>query len=686
MSWPAGDSTVLGSVHPSNCGWIGFRRPTGRTDIDQRPGGPAGHLPALDGLRAFAVGAVLLFHGGVSWAHGGYLGVDLFFVLSGFLIARKLLDEQERDGRIDLRAFWIGRIRRLLPAAITVLAAISVYTAFIAEPVTRRSISGDVWAALLYVANWRFIVSDVGYFASTAAPSPVRHLWSLSVEEQFYLLFPLLLVGLAALGRRGRDTIGPILVLIGLSTFWTAVLSTNGADITRMYEGTDTRLATILIGVVIAAWLRYRPVTPAWIGATAPAAAVIAVGIALIADGTQSWLYPWGQFGFAVAVAVVIASGARRPVAASTRFLSLRPLVLVGQLSYSLYLWHWPVYLVLTPDRTGVDGPALLLVRILTSGVLAYLSFRFVEQPIRFRRLVLARPTLLTIAAIVTVAGLAGLAASGAPDGDLEFAARRGDRSTISGTAIDDLPPLDAGPDGHHPPEAPTDRPLRVALLGDSAAASLDFYKPVFTDIDYRSSTTIGCGIMAPAHPTGQELRDDCQAWKNRWRAGLEKHPEPDVALVVLGAWEINPHVLPDGGDYRPQASDTSAATTAFLDGQLDQAVEVIGEHTNARIAFLELACADVRALGIGDTTPPRGVREIVDWFNDRLHALADRHPGLVQIISLNDRLCPDGVGIDRFDGVLLRDDGTHWTEDGAVIGWSWLLPLVQGVAHRPIV
>lgn len=645
---------------------------------------PSGHLPALDGLRALAVVAVLLFHGGVSWAHGGYLGVDLFFVLSGFLIANKLLGEQERDGRISLREFWIGRIRRLLPAALLVLTAVSVYIARFAEPVARRGIRDDTWAALLYVANWRFIVSDVGYFASSAAPSPVRHLWSLSVEEQFYVLFPLLLVGLAALGRRSRALTGPFLALIAASVLWTAILREGGAEVTRLYEGTDTRLATILVGALAAVLLRSRREAPLWLGPITPLAALAALAITAAAHGTEAWLYPWGQLVFAVATAVVIASAATRPGAPSTTLLSTAPLVGIGQLSYSLYLWHWPVYLVLTPERTALDGAALLIVRVLLSGVLAFLSHRLVEQPIRLRRVRMALPGALAVTAILSVGALAAVAASGAPDGDVDFAARRGEGGVLSAGTVGDLPPLEV-PDGTPvPPAAPRDRPLRVALVGDSAAASLEFYRPEFADIAYDGATTIGCGIMGPARPVGQELKDSCRDWRERWPRGLGS--DPDVVLVVLGAWEINEHELPGGGRYLPDGPDTDPDTTAFLDERLEEAVAIIAERTDARIAFLELACASVRSLGIGDVTPPRGRPEIVDWFNDRIGALADRHPGLVQIISLNDRLCPDGEGVVEHDGVVLRDDGTHWTEASAPLAWEWLLPLLQGVAYRPIV
>ena len=140
---------------------------------------------------------MLCFHQGFGWAKGGYLGVDLFFVLSGFLIAGKLITERRNTGRLDLVGFWAGRFRRLLPALLFVMVGVAAYAQFFAEPLTLRDIRIDSFAALAYVANWRFILDDVGYFAGTAAPSPVRHLWSLSVEEQFYVIFPVLLVVLA---------------------------------------------------------------------------------------------------------------------------------------------------------------------------------------------------------------------------------------------------------------------------------------------------------------------------------------------------------------------------------------------------------------------------------------------------------------------------------------------------------
>src|SRR5690554_4146704 len=153
------------------------------------------YLPALDGLRAFAVAGVLCYHGGLAWAQGGFLGVDLFFVLSGFLITTLLLREHEDRGAIALGAFWIRRARRLLPALGLLIVLVILYALFVAAPDELRTIRGDALATLGYVANWRFIATDDSYFALFQAPSPLRHVWSLAIEEQFYLLWPLIVYG-----------------------------------------------------------------------------------------------------------------------------------------------------------------------------------------------------------------------------------------------------------------------------------------------------------------------------------------------------------------------------------------------------------------------------------------------------------------------------------------------------------
>ena len=230
---------------------------------------PVARWLSLDGIRAFAVVGVVLYHAGVRWIPGGLLGVDVFFVLSGFLITSLLLREVGSGGKIDLRAFWIRRARRLLPALLLVLVAVSLWAA-LDRAQDIRSIRLDVVASLFYVANWRFAASHQGYFASAQSPSPVLHLWSLGVEEQFYLLWPLLVAGAIVAAHtankllpipafeqpaflRGRIPVR-LLALFGiaLSTGWLIIGSLSGFDSSRLYYGTDTRALALLTGAVLA--------------------------------------------------------------------------------------------------------------------------------------------------------------------------------------------------------------------------------------------------------------------------------------------------------------------------------------------------------------------------------------------------------------------------------------------------
>ena len=200
-----------------------------------------------------AVAAVLLYHGDISWARGGYLGVDAFFVLSGFLITSLLLAEWRGDGRIALSAFWARRARRLLPALFLVLAAVAAYGAVIAAPAELAHLRSDGLSALGYVANWGQIFSHQSYFESFAAPSPLRHTWSLAIEEQFYLVWPLLVAGVLRCRRGSIRSLGAVTgALLAASAVWMIVLYKPGVDPTRVYYGTDTRAQSLLMGALLA--------------------------------------------------------------------------------------------------------------------------------------------------------------------------------------------------------------------------------------------------------------------------------------------------------------------------------------------------------------------------------------------------------------------------------------------------
>jgi peptidoglycan/LPS O-acetylase OafA/YrhL len=352
-------------------------------------GGQARRLPynaALDGLRACAVLAVLLYHAEVGVVRGGFLGVEIFFVISGYLITSLLLAEHRRDGALDLREFWLRRARRLLPAFFVVLLATLAY-AVVFLPDEVASMRGDAVAALGYVANWYQVLEHRSYFDVVGRPSPFQHFWSLAVEEQFYLVWPL---ALAALLRRRGERL-PLAVAAGvavLSSALVAYLYRPDADPSRIYYGTDTRAGGLMAGAALAfvccpgwRWRRAGPVLLdlAGFGSFAVLAAVV---ICLAEFGPL--LYRGGLAGVDLATALLLAVVVHRRPPAIAGLLRWKPLVWIGVRSYGIYLWHWPVFALTRPGvDVPLDGWPLLVVRLAATGVLADLSYRHVETPIR---------------------------------------------------------------------------------------------------------------------------------------------------------------------------------------------------------------------------------------------------------------------------------------------------------------
>ena len=455
-------------------------------------GAHLGYRPALDGLRAVAVVAVMLYHGGVSWTSGGFLGVDIFFVLSGFLITSLLVKEWTRTGRIGLRAFWLRRARRLLPAMLLVLLAVAAYAAVI--PLAQSRLRGDALATLAYVSNWWFMLSGQSYFAQFVAPSPLRHTWSLAIEEQFYILFPLLLVALLGTARLRVPALRIVLLggAIGSAALMAALYDPL-SDPSRAYYGTDTRMQALLLGAVLAlspsilkpskrlyTSVGGRLVRLPGIGLLGVLALAGLLVMVVVARELAPWMYHGGFFLAAALSAVVIASVTAAPRSALGRVLSWRPMVAVGVVSYGLYLWHWPVFIALNHERTGLDGPSLLIVRFAVTGALAYVSFKLVEEPIRTQRLQRwftptqwARTVGVTMVAVV--AAMLLTTASAQPVGESPRAA------------------------GGRPAPVPDSqgRLLDVFLLGDSQAFGLrNLYGNRVDGLAVSGSTQLGCGTL----------------------------------------------------------------------------------------------------------------------------------------------------------------------------------------------
>jgi peptidoglycan/LPS O-acetylase OafA/YrhL len=399
-------------------------------DSGQAPRAVSGrHLPALDGVRALAILGVIAYHLGLGWASGGYLGVDLFFVLSGFLITSLLLEEKSTRGRIALGAFWGRRARRLLPALFLVLVAVSVYAVIngrFSSPtsggaaIDLSGLRGDAVATLLYVANWHAIFSHQSYFTQFSTPSPLTHTWSLAIEEQFYLLWPLLIVALVTWSTKHwrRIGLGACVAGAGASMLGMAILYHPGVDPSRIYYGTDTRAFDLLVGAAVAFLAASRPqpgprARKALHGA-APVAVVV-LGVFWATAGTSAGLPRpvmfEGAFLACAALAGLVIADVRQfdqgPVA---KVLSIAPLRWVGTISYGLYLWHWPVIVYLDHSRSGLGGAGLDVARVGLTFLLATASYYLVERPVRRASFAGLRPRLgvpgaVVVTVLVIVAG-----------------------------------------------------------------------------------------------------------------------------------------------------------------------------------------------------------------------------------------------------------------------------------------
>ncbi len=367
------------------------------------------YQPALDGIRAVAVVAVVVYHFFARGATGGYLGVDMFFVLSGYLITTLLLIEWTNHRSIDLRAFWARRARRLLPALFLVLVVVAVWSGFALDAARRSSVRGQGLSALFYSANWYLIYGGEAAIGRVGGLSPLFHTWSLAIEEQFYLVWPLIV--LACL-HRWRGALRPLaivaVVLSVVSVVLMPLLFVPGNE-GRAYLATDTRAHQLLIGALLAMLLHtavLREKSERWAPRLGPFAAVAVIAAVLFAPGpeTSKFLYNGGSVGFALCVAVVIAAVMAPAPSGLKTLLALTPLVWLGRISYGVYLWHVPVRAMISNAETGLSGPWLLGARVVATLALASLSYFLVEMPIR-RGLVGGR--LALVATPLAVAGVA---------------------------------------------------------------------------------------------------------------------------------------------------------------------------------------------------------------------------------------------------------------------------------------
>lgn len=507
---------------------------------------PRTHHRGLDGLRGVAVLMVLVFHSGLGWLPGGFLGVSLFFTLSGYLIVDLLLTEGERTGRIDLVSFWGRRLRRLAPASIVVISATVGFASWLSTSVEADRVRGDAIAAVTYAANWRFILEGQSYEQLFATPSPLQHLWSLAIEEQMYLVIPVV-VSLIFLAGFGRRTSTMVFAFAAAASVVASVV-TSRHDI--VYYGTHTRAAELLFGAVLAGLIgtRWRTMSVARSRITSIVGAIsvlVIVITARVTDVGSSWVYSGALALFAsMSVLSVLGSIVKGPTA---RLLGWSPLVAVGRVSYGLYLVHWPVFVWLNERRLGFGGVGLFAVQLLVTGTISFVSHRVLETPIRERRRLRrsswALVTFVSSAAVTLVLAVTVLpSVSATPDTDVEVLSTVPiiPTSTITG---DETP--------HEEPNGEVvfdgSGPLRILVIGDSTAENIarGLADVADSEVGVISGGVLGCPLLSTSRvkdrPAGEQDTSYCPDVRSLVDDDVA---DVDVILLVAGVanqWDYLP-------------------------------------------------------------------------------------------------------------------------------------------------
>ncbi len=639
---------------------------TGRTRID-----------ALDGLRAFALLIIMGYHFGVGWLGGGFFSLDIFYVLSGYLITGLLLGEYAKRDRIDLPAFWLRRARRLLPALLVVLVVVTLFVRYAQPAGLYPDFRMDALSALFYFSNWWQIVASGNYFVATGAVSPLTHTWSLAVEEQFYLVWPLVVLAVLHLSRtfgRGLRVLLTVSVVGAVgSAVEMALLYRPAANTTRLYFGTDTHAQSILVGAVLACVLtlvqrrrglagmapeaRSAPARVA-LGALGLAGLAGTVALTYSLQGTSPLAYRGGFFLSALSAAALIAGAVTVRGGPIARLYSLPPLVWIGTVSYGAYLWHYPVFIQLDAAHTGLVGLPLLAVRFAVTLALAGASFTLIERPVMERRfwrtLKAAVPAaaLVGTTAAVVVAGTLAPAAAALPSAEAGSALPASEQQAL------------AAENAFH------GDPVRFLLLGDSLGVTLGVGLQIGSveryGVDVINKSVLGCDLDdLPGIAAGHldEPVSDCRDWPALWASDVAA-TRPEVVGVLVGRWDTTDHLL-DGH----LVDLTQPAWFRHLEGELDHAVSVLSAR-GARVVFLTLPYFGPAQESPDGSLWPEDQPVRVDDFNRILRDVVARHPGVASIVDLNRMLDPDGHFTSSIDGVTVR-----WADDIHIskVGGEWL-------------
>ena len=612
------------------------------------------HHRGLDGLRGVAVILVIIFHSGLGWLPGGFLGVSVFFTLSGFLITSLLINECENTGRIDLKAFWGRRLRRLAPASLVVIAGVVGLASWLSTSIEASRIKGDAISATLYFSNWRFIYSGHSYGELFASPSPLQHLWSLSIEEQLYVVVPVLIAGLFAMGLRRRAIGYVFLVAVAGSTI--ATMFTNSHEL--IYYGTHTRAAELLLGSALACLFGNRierlAVNKAKSLSTLYIVPIVGVVVLSRFSSVDSpWVYSGALTAFAgLSVICLIAAIQAGPVRS---ILSSSPLVRVGEVSYGLYLIHWPVIVWLNSERVDLQPTALFVLQFIVTVILTVVSYWLIEQPIR-RRKVLLSVRWAASSFVASVVGVLILASAILASASSQVNTAPDVLVTIAPTSsvVDPVNASSTTIVGSSAKPARVDRtgPLSVLVIGDSTAENIATALAQASDgsLGVISGGVLGCPLLKVAQVRDRkDSQQDVSYCPSNEQLVRDHVSEVDAVVVVAG--------VANQWAYQYAGSDVwvepaSERYKADLNGFLENIEDIVAPYGLPILVFETPPVRDnPKILGDDIATLLRWAEVINEW---------DSHWYSVKMVPYADALSDPNSD----EGKAERPDGVHLAEE----------------------
>ena len=625
----------------------------------------------------------MAFHFGVRQFAGAWVAVNVFFVLSGFLIVRLLAAERASSGRIDVLGFYRRRARRLLPALFMLLTAVVVYGLTVADSVERAVVKGDLLATFGFVMNWRLVRDDNQYFDDFGQPSVLKHAWTLSVEEQFYLVVPVVVMILFAYVRTRRVRVGVLLGLATLSAVWTTRVGVASVSAqAHAYYGTDVRVQSLLVGA--AAGVAFAPTRSGrvpwrvprlvlamagWAGLTCFTVAIVVV------EPFEDWLYAYGGMLLSSLVAggLVLACVDRRP-SLLRQLLSWRPLAYTGRLSYGLYLWHWPVHVWLHRSFDTLPVWVHLLAAFVLTFAVAIASYELVELRV-IRGGVRALVGSSSTSRVVTVGAIAGLIAA-------SIAVGSGSRAAASPRWVLGYPDLVAGQPAYRAPG----KAASVILFGDSVPDRLAAHFPDrnFPGFGVQRLAVPGCDLLSvqivnppPLPPAA--IDPECEANKREFEKNV-KASSAD-AVVLFGSPLLAFEHRVDGRTVWWDDAQYRAAVQRDLDRYLS-ATRAAGKQ----FSLVNVPCRPMDSFPPTIETAIRSKPGLASEVRDpvRTNALlrewAARNS--VPLIDLDRAVCGSGTRT-TVDGVNLYGDGIHFSSEATPMVWGWLAPQILSALSK---